>query len=487
LNYQSTLAKKVKQREPGHRPARQHPTGKRPVINAFSQSAEPEPSLLALSSVKQSTKSINTITPDASKIKLAFTAKFWHGVVNMAQIIVIGAFQTVLWLVSQHSFSKVKRNVFKYGLELSIIILALMSIALTFNPIPKKLLAADNLFLAYLERNPKLNQIAWELAGTESITVVLDNTPIIAAAKAATLDPITAVATSPLATAAENGTQQTPLLLISEDSTLIKPNYATRDAGRNRDIQTYTVQSGDTISKIASSFGVSVQTVMYENKLTENDYIKPGQVLKILPTTGIKHTVANGETLESIAKKYQVDLESILEFNQIEVPDDIDVGEELIIPNGKVEITPTRQTRIAQYNTRNVKQVAVPNDFAGGSELVWPIGIRSITQYFSSRHKALDISNSQRPQFWAAGDGIVELSGWDGAYGNSVVINHGQGLKTRYAHASELYVTAGDHVTSGQIIGRVGNTGRAYGATGNHLHFEIVLNGVKVNPLKYVR
>lgn len=362
------------------------------------------------------------------------------------------------------------------------------SFGLTFNPDPKKLLAAQNLFLEHLQDRPERNRVAFEQASTESIRVIPDQATLVPSVSAATLDPVTAIATSPYLTEAGEALQLGPQLLISNDSTIVKPNYATRDAGRNRDIAEYTVKSGDSASQIASTFGVSLQTIMYENKLTDADYLKPGQVLKILPTTGVKHTVKSGETLEGIAKKYQVDIEVILEFNLIEIPDDIEVGEELIIPDGKLQIAPSRQTQIAQYKTRNVSQVEVPADFAGSSsELIWPIGIRNITQYFSSRHKALDISNSSRLQFWAAGDGIVELSGWDGAYGNSVVLNHGSGFKTRYAHASELYVTAGDQVISGQLIGRVGNTGRAYGATGLHLHFEVIKNGVKINPLSLAK
>ncbi|MCL5436111.1 MAG: peptidoglycan DD-metalloendopeptidase family protein [Patescibacteria group bacterium] len=481
----------MKQREPSYRPERKHSTGRLPVINAFSQSVEIEPAPDSLSLSK------NDFATERAEIEkhrlknrhhqLSQAVELRHAIAELTLMVIAAMVRAIDWLFFQHSFSRVKKNVFKYGLELSILILVLASVAVTFSPNPKKVLSAENLFLNYLENNPGLNQVAQELAGTESISVIPESAALVPSVQAATLDPMTAIATSPLATVTESGTQNTPALIISEDSTLIKPNYATRDAGRNRDIQQYTVQGGDTISQIAETFGISVQTVMYENKISDTDYLKPGQVLKILPTTGISHKVASGETLESIAKKYQVDLESILEFNQIEVPDDIEVGEELIIPNGKAQSTPTRQTQIAQYNTRNVKQVQVPDDFAGGSELIWPIGIRSVTQYYSSRHKALDISNSQRPQFWASADGIVELSGWDGAYGNSVVINHGNGLKTRYAHASELYVTAGDHVVAGQVIGRVGNTGRAYGATGNHLHFEIVVNGTKVNPLTHMK
>ena len=83
----------------------------------------------------------------------------------------------------------------------------------------------------------------------------------------------------------------------------------------------------------------------------------------------------------------------------------------------------------------------------------------------------------------AADDGIVELAGWQKSYGYTIVINHGSGRKTRYGHASNLLVSAGDQVVKGQIIMISGSTGRS---TGPHLHFELLINGVRVNPLKYV-
>ena len=186
-----------------------------------------------------------------------------------------------------------------------------------------------------------------------------------------------------------------------------------------------------------------------------------------------------------IAEEFNVDLESILEFNEIEIPDDILAGEVIIIPEGKIDIP---ESRIASYNRVEIRTASVPQDFTGSSgSLIWPLPTRQITQYYWSRHRALDISNGQRPQFWSSQDGIVELSGWQGGYGRTIVINHGNGLKTRYAHVSEIYVTAGDRVTKGQVIGRVGNTGRTYGRTGNHLHYEVIKNGVKVDPLSYVK
>jgi murein DD-endopeptidase MepM/ murein hydrolase activator NlpD len=135
-----------------------------------------------------------------------------------------------------------------------------------------------------------------------------------------------------------------------------------------------------------------------------------------------------------------------------------------------------------------LRQAAAPVGFVGGPvTFMWPTPVRTITQGWSSRHGGLDISDSKMEPIYAAADGFVEVSGYQKGYGNTIVINHGNGFKTRYAHASELYVAAGDQVVAGQNIAKQGRTGHVYGVTGIHLHFEIIKNGVKVNPLLYVK
>jgi murein DD-endopeptidase MepM/ murein hydrolase activator NlpD len=385
-----------------------------------------------------------------------------------------------------NSFSFAKKNFFNFWLEL--ILLTLGFSALTFNLTASGTFdGGQNRFVAILEERPQLNQQIHNRIKTEQIKFSPEKEKIISSA-AATTQEVYSGAVAQMGKESSSASDLVAELLASPDSVITKPNYTTKDAGQRRDIREYTVRNGDSVSEIAGNFGVSIQTVLYENKLSEDSYIKPGQVLSILPTTGIKHSVQTNETLEQIAKKYKVDLEVILDYNEIEVPEDIAAGEVLIIPEGKVEIPESRRTQIATLNKVDIKQVIVPENFVGAlGSLIWPLNIRNITQYFWSRHKAIDVSNGQRPQFWAAQNGIVELSGWQAGYGRTVVINHGNGVKTRYGHASELYVSAGDEVVKGQLIGRVGNTGRVYGATGNHLHFEVVKSGVKINPLSVLK
>jgi len=244
----------------------------------------------------------------------------------------------------------------------------------------------------------------------------------------------------------------------------------------------YSVQSGDTISTIAEKFGVSVDTIRWENNLKSVKNIKPGQILRILPVTGIRHKVRPGDTIYSIAKKYQVDPQAIVDWPYNSFANDetfaLAVGQELIIPDGvKPKEVPTapRPTYYAQ----------IPGAGLGTGQFVWPTSGR-ISQGYSWYHKAIDIANKNAPDILAADGGKVVLAGWvpPMAYGNHVIIDHGNGFATLYAHMSRIYVSAGQKVARGQAIGKMGSTGRS---TGTHLHFEIRRNGAAQNPLNFLK
>ena len=402
---------------------------------------------------------------------------------------VIGQTNTMSKFGSWFSRYAVKRNAFKFGLEIVVILFVFFSIGVNAFAEQGVFRPSANELLHFVTKHPELNEQLTAILKTENIRVHADRDYFVLSAQAATF----ASAASGVASAAQanisGDTAESDVspLLTGNDGALHKPNYATTDAVSRKEISEYTVKGGDSISQIAAEYGVSVSTILLENGLSEYDYIKPGQTLKILPTTGIKHTIREGETLDQIAKKYEVDLEIVLEYNAIEIPDDIHAGEVLIIPDGKIQLPESSRTRIASSKLVDFESASVPVDFAGGGDFIWPLETHNVTQYYWSRHRALDISNGQRPQFWSAESGVVELSGWQGDYGRTAVVNHGNGFKTRYAHASELYVTAGQEVAKGEIIGRVGNTGRVYGKTGNHIHFELMKNGVKINPIPYLQ
>jgi murein DD-endopeptidase MepM/ murein hydrolase activator NlpD len=278
-------------------------------------------------------------------------------------------------------------------------------------------------------------------------------------------------------------------LTTIQENVIVKTNPADTQNFLRHGTTEYTVAPGDSIISIASSFGVSPQTIMMENKMTESSTLKPGQKLTILPTTGITHTVGPTESVESIATKYKVSEDDILDLNDIELAEDVSAGATLVIPLAKVDMPTPKPTSIVKNNANQIalKQAATPASFVGGTDFIWPTPVRTITQGFHKLHSGLDISNSRKESIFAAADGFVELSGWRTGYGNTVIINHGNGFKTLYGHSSEIFVKAGDQVVKGQVIAKQGATGRVRGKTGIHLHFEIIKNGVKVNPLSYVR
>lgn len=254
------------------------------------------------------------------------------------------------------------------------------------------------------------------------------------------------------------------------------------DENRPRDsVQEYVVQGGDTISGIAEKFDISVDTIKWSNGLT-SDYIRPGQGLKILPVTGVLHKVKGGDTLSNIADKYKASEQAIADVNWIDPPFILQEGVELMIPGGSIQapvsIPQTVITTVSQTDPQSTTPAV-----SGTGQFIMPTN-GYISQYYWRWHRAIDIASKGVPDVVAADSGRVFYSGWDSSgYGLTILIDHGNGFVTRYAHASSLYVRSGEYVTRGQPIMRMGSTGRS---TGVHLHFEVILNGVYQNPLSYL-
>jgi murein DD-endopeptidase MepM/ murein hydrolase activator NlpD len=243
----------------------------------------------------------------------------------------------------------------------------------------------------------------------------------------------------------------------------------------------YTVAPGDTVSSIAEKFQVSVDTIRWQNSLGKRDKIKAGQALEILPVTGVAHKVRKGDTVYSIAKKYDTSPQAIVDFPFNTFVNDetfeLAIGQTIIVPDG---VMPTlRRAPRQRQLTPDAGTVVASGNF------VWPAGGR-ITQRYSWYHKAIDIANKSAPNILAADAGKVIVAGWPDAYGygNRVIIDHGNGYRTLYAHMSRVYVVPGQTVKRGDAIGRMGSTGRS---TGTHLHFEVIRNGVYLNPLSVLR
>ncbi len=281
--------------------------------------------------------------------------------------------------------------------------------------------------------------------------------------------------------------EETPdLTTVAGDSAVVRPLLSPVEEGlRQRDkIVYYTVQSGDTISGIAERFGITTYTIIWENNLSGYSVIQPGDKLAILPVSGIRHKVAKNETIAGIAKKYGVTADKIIEYNKLASADDIGVGETLMIPGGeKISApAPTYALRTTVYRTAG----NVPAATAASGKMNWPNSCRYISQYFGWRHAGLDIACNYGVAIYAAESGRVAVAqgGWNGGYGNTILLDHGGGVQTRYGHLSAIYVSVGEQVAKGQAIGAEGSTGRS---TGPHLHFEVITGGVKRNPLSYIR
>ncbi len=251
------------------------------------------------------------------------------------------------------------------------------------------------------------------------------------------------------------------------------------------EIVEHKIEDGETLSSIAKKYSISTDTIRWENDLT-NDTIKPGDTLKILPVSGVSYTVKSGDTLQSVAKKYSANEQAIVDFPFNDIPDDFSLrtGQLLIIPDGSPpEVKAPVQRRQPQY----IAQGPASAGFSapGGAIFIWPTQ-GSITQNFAWYHPGVDLANRSAPAVTAADGGTIVVAGWpDGyGYGNRVVIDHGNGYRSLYAHLSNIYVSVGQTVSRGQVVGQMGTTGRS---TGIHLHLEIHYRGVAINPLAILK
>ncbi len=271
----------------------------------------------------------------------------------------------------------------------------------------------------------------------------------------------------------------TPSSAVAVSLDLNEYGVQTQVSEKPRDkVETYTVKDGDTLAKVADTYGVSIDTIKWASDL-KRDSLSIGQELKIPPVTGVVHKVREGETIQSIAKKYRTDAQKIVNFPFNDFTDldtfALNVGQLVVVPDGiQPEAAP-----IAPF-------IPPPPQIAslGSGKLLWPTsGV--ITQYPIWYHMAYDIANPSMPGVTAADNGVVIIPPFMRyGYGNHVIIDHGGGFSTLYGHLSEIYVKTGDRVARGQVIGRMGTTGRS---TGTHLHFETRVNGTPVNPAGYFK
>lgn len=279
------------------------------------------------------------------------------------------------------------------------------------------------------------------------------------------------------------------ILVSNEEGYLIKINPQTDIANRvgMTDYAVHTIESGESLSVIAQRYGVSSKTIMWENSIGNANSIRAGQSLLIPPVDGISHTVVSGDSLEKLATKYEISVDAVIAQNGLET-DILSKGQKIFLP-GAEAIQPV--STVAAGSSVGTGARIDARGYADSSDapvvgkvFIYPTKGK-ITQGYHAGHYALDIADRGRPAVWAAGGGTVTKASsgtWGGGYGNHVIIDHGNGLQSLYGHLDSVAVYEGQYVGQGEVIGIMGNTGRVYGATGIHLHWEVIQNGVKQYP-----
>ena len=237
-----------------------------------------------------------------------------------------------------------------------------------------------------------------------------------------------------------------------------------------------TPERCETLSHIADMYGVSINTILWANNIKDPKLVRPGDELVILPITGIRHIVKENESLASIARKYGAEndeqteamVSDILDYNRLASASDINVGDTVVVPGGVMHTAPAS----SQKKTSSPTKTASGGSSTSSGGFVHPVPGAVRTQGIHG-YNAVDlaIQNGTPIRAAAAGEVIVSKSGgWNGGYGNYIVVKHANGVQTLYAHMSSTAVGAGASVESGETIGYVGNSGKS---TGSHLHFEV--------------
>lgn len=293
----------------------------------------------------------------------------------------------------------------------------------------------------------------------------------------------------------------TPVQLSMGITRLI--DFRTVVPNRSRtDVITYTVQSGDFLFSIADLYGLKPETILWGNYEVLKDnpqMLTPDQVLNILPVDGTYYQWKEGDSLAGVAEFFKVEPDAILSFsgNPVdltlsETSYGLKDGDWIVVPGGQRPIKDWGPPAISRSNPAVASYYgegfcgAIYEGPIGYGSFVWPTVGKTISGYnYTAIHRGIDIGGAMGNAIFAADSGVVVYSGWSiYGYGNLIVIDHGNGWQTAYAHLNTIAVGCGASVGQGQVIGGLGSTGNS---TGPHLHFEMVYNGSKPNPLDFVQ
>lgn len=256
------------------------------------------------------------------------------------------------------------------------------------------------------------------------------------------------------------------------------------------DFTLHVVEKGDTPNIVAEKYGIEPATLLWGNPdlSDEAQLLRVGITLTILPTNGVLHTVSPSDTVESLAELYSVEPEAIIAY----ADNHLDQWPHRPVPDTQVFVPGGEKTFLVwSYTPNSVRAQATsstyydgPIVYAGIGRFIWPTDSWRITQYHWWAHRAIDIGAVTGTNVYASDGGTVIYAGWSTVgYGNHVVLDHGNGFQTLYAHLSAIYVASGQFVYQGTPIGAVGNTGNS---SGPHLHFEIRYGANLLNPLDYL-
>lgn len=270
--------------------------------------------------------------------------------------------------------------------------------------------------------------------------------------------------------AVPDGETDTSLMTVSQENAIVAPlnpnGIMSNGSFMPSQIFIYTVKLGDTPSAIAKTFGITVNTLLWANDISDARRIKPGDEIIVFPISGVQIEVKKGNTIDSIAKQYRGNVLDIASFNGRSPDEPLTVGTTLFIPDGEFDWRPVETSGPSRYTAEISRYPSFGNYYRpplnGGRKS------RGIHGY-----NGVDLVQSCGSFVYASASGkvlVARSAGWNGGYGNYIVIAHPNGTQTVYAHLSSVLVAVGQVVEQGYVIGTVGSTGNS---TGCHLHWEI--------------
>ena len=258
--------------------------------------------------------------------------------------------------------------------------------------------------------------------------------------------------------------------LLDVEVPAVKPNFT-----QPVTFQTYKVRQGDTISGIAKKFGLTnISTLISVNDIGNVRQLAAGQKLKIPSIDGIVYTVKKGDSLSGITGKYKVSLEQLLDVNEL-TSETLTAGQQLFLPGAAMDANSLRNAMGELF------RMPISAKFRWSSPYGYRIdpiaGVKSF-------HTGTDMACPTGTPILAAMSGKVTTTGINRVYGNYVIIDHGNGYQTLYAHMSKIIASKGQWVSQGTRIGLVGSTGYS---TGPHLHFTVYKKGKLVDPMTVLK